>query len=327
MGDPGLEKLSRRGLSAFLAEHEDCGGGFEVQRRGDSAGSIVRVICGGCRQSIEYPAGSDEELVVDQPASRSSSQRIARRKRPAERPPSSDERGAGTGGARTKRREPRREDSGVRSINWRSWLPGLIAGVIGGALVLIVLAIASGGGGSDHASAPVDESANATTPTAPPATAPSTTAPAPAAKRHPKPSHEVTRLDQRQLAERVSIGVPRGWSAGVDGGAVTLLAANGKAEVQVYYEQGARSDAELARASKAFLLQRHPGARVVGVGRTQTGGRQAMSVRVTYPGGTESATVLVAGGYSYLILKRLDKPTSREARRTTDAVAMSFRPV
>ncbi len=108
---------------------------------------------------------------------------------------------------------------------------------------------------------------------------------------------------------------------------MTLLAANGRAEVQVYYEQGARSDTELARASRAFLLQRHPGARVAAVGRTETGGRKARSVRVTYPGGTESATVLVAGGYSYLILTRLGKPSSAEARRTTDAVAMSFRPV
>ena len=63
MGDPGVEKLSRRGLSIFLAEHEDCGGGFEVQRREGSAGSLVRVICGGCGQSIEYPAAADEELI------------------------------------------------------------------------------------------------------------------------------------------------------------------------------------------------------------------------------------------------------------------------
>jgi hypothetical protein len=35
----------------------------------------------------------------------------------------------------------------------------------------------------------------------------------------------------------------------------------------------------------------------------------------------------VAGGYSYLILERLHMPSSREARLTTDAVAMSFRPV
>jgi hypothetical protein len=297
VGDPGAEKLNRRGLSSFLAEHEDCGGGFEVQRREDSSGSIVRVICGGCRQSIEYPAASDEELIVDQPASRS-----------------------------TKRGEPRRRDSGARSINWRSLFPVLIAGLIGGALVLIVLAIASGGS-SDKASAPRHESANLSTPTAPPASAPTPTAPAPAVKRQSKASREATRLDQRRLAERVSIGVPRGWSAGVDGGAVTLLAGNGRAEVQVYYEQGAKSDTELANASRAFLLQRHPGAHVAAVGRTETGGRQARTVRVRFPGGTESATVLVAGGYSYLILTRLGKPSSRQARQTTDAVAMSFRPV
>jgi hypothetical protein len=125
----------------------------------------------------------------------------------------------------------------------------------------------------------------------------------------------------------VSIGVPKGWSAGISGGAVTLLAGNGRAEVQVYYEPGAKSDVELEQASKTFLLQRHPGARVTTVGRTDAGGRQARSVRVTYPGGTESATVLVAGGYSYLILERLGKPSSPEARETAEAVAMSFRPV
>ncbi|HEX5822355.1 MAG TPA: hypothetical protein VFY30_11385 [Solirubrobacterales bacterium] len=326
MGDPGVEKPSRRGLSTFLAEHEDCGGGFEVQRWEDSAGSIVRVICGGCRQSIEYPAASDEELIWDQAASESSSRRT-RRNRAAERPPSKDEKESARSAAPTKKGEPRRRDSGAGSISWRSWLPGLIAGLVGGALVLIVLAIASGGGGSGHPSAPGAGSANSSTPTAPPASAPTRTSPAPPAKRQSKPSHHATRLDQRRLAERVSIGVPRGWSAGVDGGAVTLLAGNGKAEVQVYYEQGARSDTELAQASKKFLLQRHPGARVAAVGRTETGGRQARTVRVTYPGGIESATVLVAGGYSYLILKRLGKPSSREARQTTDAVAMSFRPV
>ncbi len=326
MGDPGVEKLSRRGLSIFLAEHEDCGGGFEVQRREGSAGSLVRVICGGCGQSIEYPAESDEELIVDQPASRSASQRMARRKRAAKRPPADDEEGSRGGPGPTKQGEPPRRNSGAHSISWRSWLPALIAGLIGGALVLIVLAIASSGG-SDHAATSADESANSSTPTAPPASAPTPTAPAPQAKRKSKPSREAIRLDQRQLADRVSIGVPPGWSAGVDGGAVTLLAGNGRAEVQVYYEQGARSDTELANASKTFLLQRHPGAHVAAVGRAETGGRQARTVRVRYPGGTESATVLVSGGYSYLILSRLGQPSSREARQTMDAVAMSFRPV
>lgn len=113
----------------------------------------------------------------------------------------------------------------------------------------------------------------------------------------------------------------------MSGGAVTLTARNGRAEVQVYYEPGSKSEAELLQGSKRFLLQRHPGARVAAVEPTDTGGRQSRTVRVVYHGGTESATVLVAGGYSYLVLERLGKPSSAEARRTAEAVAMSFRPI
>jgi hypothetical protein len=201
----------------------------------------------------------------------------------------------------------------------------LIAGLIGGALVLIVLAIASddgNSGGSKSSGGPAGSGATS----APTSTAPTPTASTPVAQRPSKPRRPAIRLDRRRLADRVSIGVPTGWSAGVSGGAVTVLAGNGRAEVQVYYEPGAKPDIQLAQASKAFLLQRHPGARVASVGRIDAGGRQAQRVRVTYPTGAESAIVLVAGGYSYLILERVGRPSSREARRTTDAVAMSFRP-
>ena len=326
MGDPAVEKLSKRGFSTFLAEHEECGGGFEVQRREGSAGAIVRVICGGCGKSTEYPAMSDEEMVVDRSASRRSALRTGRRKPGTEDRPSRKERQAGTSAPRAKNGEPRGGAARARSIDWRSWLPGLIAGLIGGALVLIVLAIASGDDGSGGGSAPTGESAKTGTPTATAPTTPTSTAPA-VARRQSKPSREATKLDRRRLAERVSIGVPRGWNAGVSGGAVTLSARNGRAEVQVYYEPGAKSEIELERASKTFLLQRHPGARVAAAGPADAGGRQARSVRVIYPGGTESATVLVAGGYSYLILERLGKPSSPEARKTAKAVTMSFRPI
>ena len=319
-----MEKLTRKGLSVFLAEHEECGGGFEVRRQEGSTGSIVRVICGGCGEPAEYPAASDEGLIVDQPAFRSSSRRIGR-KREEEKKPSSRDEPSRAGASPAKGGAPRRRAAASSSINWRSWLPGAIAGLIGGALVLIVLAIASGGGSDKGSSS--GESANTKAPTAPATTAPATTAQAPAPRRRPRASRLVSNLDQRQLAERVSIGVPRGWNAGVSGGAVTLSARNGRAEVQVYYEPGAKSQADLVNGSKRFLLQRHPGAHLAPVEPTDAGGRQARTVRVNYPGGTESATVLVAGGYSYLILVRLGKPSSAEARRTTEAVAMSFRPI
>ena len=326
-----MDKVTRKGLSTFLAQHEECGGGFEVQRRQGSSGSIVRVVCGGCGKPIEYPAASDEELPVDLPVSRSSPQRPTRRnpRRAAAdaREPEATERGpekpprAGTSAPRADKDAPPRRGSGARSIGWRSWLPGLIAGLIGGALVLIVLAIASDDGSSNRGSTPSAGSASRATPTAP-----TSSTPTPAAKQPSRPQRDEVRLERRQLADRVSIGVPRGWSAGISGGAVTVVAGNGNAEVQVYYEPGVKSDAELAEASKAFLLQRHPSARVTSVGPVDAGGVKAQRVRVKYDTGTETAVVLVAGGYSYLVLERLGKPSSGEVRRTTAAVAMSFRP-
>jgi len=58
MGDLGLERSERPGLSRFLAEHEACGQGFDIQRHQGAATSLVRVICNGCGEAIEYPAAS-----------------------------------------------------------------------------------------------------------------------------------------------------------------------------------------------------------------------------------------------------------------------------
>ena len=275
---------------------------------------------------------------MELPVSRASSERPTKRNprraaagagKPAAAPKRGPERGqrAGTGAPGADADPPRRRESGARFIGWRSWLPGLIAGLIGGALVLIVLAIASDGGSSDGGSTSSVRSASRETPTASTPTAPASTAPTPAAKRPSRPSRHEVRLERRQLADRVSIGVPSGWSAGISGGAVTIVAGNGNAEVQVYYEPGVKPDAQLADASKTFLLQRHPSGRVASVGPTDAGGVKGRRVEVKYDTGTESAVVLVADGYSYLILERLGKPSSPEMRRTTAAVAMSFRPV
>ena len=192
--------------------------------------------------------------------------------------------------------------------------------------MLAVLGITSGSdshGGSTIANgtASPDTSVETT------ATAPAASQTAPAAQRPRKARTTEITLERRRLADRVSIGVPRGWSAGISAGAVTVLSGNGRAEVQVYYEQGVRSEAQLAEDSKRFLLQRHEGARVYDGGRIDVGGTKAKIIRTTYPAGTESATVLVADGYSYLILARLGRPISREERRTAGAVATSFRPV
>jgi hypothetical protein len=337
VGDSGVHESSRRDLSIFLADHEECGRGFDIQRREGTDGSIVRVVCGGCHKSLEYLATGDTQLPPAKPVSRSVSRRFLNRHRrpPPNQAPAHGEPGAQPSQPAQGTRLAGGNASGASSPAWRPsrWPPwlstGLIAGLISGGLVLAVVGITSDGDKSTREPASPTEAATSLEPTvsSPPAT---TTTPRPRAGRT-KPAgtrkaREIS-LDQRRLAERVSIGVPEHWLAGLNDGAVTVADRSGGSVVQVYYEQGVRPEAQLHRESREFLLQRHPGARVAATGRTRVDDRQANSVRVVYPGGTESAVVLVAGGYSYLILERLDKPTSPEIRRTTGAVLTSFRPV
>jgi hypothetical protein len=296
VGDPGVQDPSKRGLSTFLAGHEGCGGGFEIQRRQGSEESIVRVVCGGCGKAIEYLAAADTELPAEAPAGRRGAQRFLSGNRA---PPATDGEQA--------------SEPGVPSMGWPRWLPmPLILALIGGGLVLIVLGVASNSGTSDSTPGPADVTAGP----------PPLTTPAPPAKKAPRP----VRLDRRGFAERVSIGIPEGWSAGVSGGAVTIAALSGRSEIQVYFEHAATSLAQLQRQARTFLLQRHPGARVADIGQVDMGGRRAPAISVAYPTGSESAVVLVAGGYTYLILERLSKPVSMALRRTSDAVVTSFRP-
>ena len=191
----------------------------------------------------------------------------------------------------------------------------MIVALIGGGLLLVILGIASGSGTPDSAPGPT------ATPT--PSIAP-TTAPTPPVAT-PTPAAPI-RLERRHFAERVSIGVPARWRAGVSDGAVTVAARNGRSTVQVYFQHGIASDARLTAASRSFLLGRHRGARVSGIGRTKIADRRARRITVSYSGGTESAVVLIAKGYTYLILERLTRPVSAELRRQTDAVLTSFRP-
>jgi hypothetical protein len=330
VGDAGVQESSRRGLSTFLADHEDCGEGFDIQRRDGTDGSIVRVICGGCGEALEYPAAGGGELSAEQPASRSVSERLLNRDRRAAAPapaaaaaasagtPSGPREGA-TGSAATsppaKSAPPPRQ--GPRSLGWPSWLStSVIALLIGGGLLLVILGVTSNDGSSDNGGGGA----------APTPTAALPASPAPSATRSNPPAQAI-KLDRRRFADRVSIGVPPRWSAGVSGGAVTVAARNGKSQVQVYFESGSKPEDQLVRDSRSFLLQRHSAGRVAATGPTRVGGRRAGSVTVAFPGGTESATVLVASGYTYLILDRLAKPVSSALRRATGAVVASFRPI
>jgi hypothetical protein len=317
VGDPGVQETSRRGLSTFLADHEDCGEGFDIQRREGTDGSIIRVICGGCGAAIEYPAAADEELPAEPPAFRSVSQRILNRDRKsAERSaPASDPLSAALqsdNDARLRRDAVAASKPAPRPLRLAGWLSApLVIALVAGGLLLIVLGVAENNGTSDSTLDTPGGSLSSV----------------PLTASVPIDTGDEIKLDRRRFAERVSIGIPAGWNAGIEGLAVTVAALNGRAEVQVYFEHGARPGDQLMREARTFLLQRHAGAQVAAIGPTDLGGREVRRVRVVYADGTESATVLVAGGYSYLILERLSKPFSADLRLTTDAVVASFRPI
>lgn len=306
MGDSGVQESSRRGLSAFLADHEDCGKGFDIERRDGSDGPIVQVVCGGCGKGFEYPAAAGLDLPAEQPSFGNASKGILNRDRRSlpDRSPVLDH-------------ESEASPARARPARLRGWISMvLIAALVGGGALLIVLGIAENGGTSDSTPGAPD------TPGASLSSVPLTTSSVPIKKKPPG-----IKLDRRRYADRVSIGIPAGWNAGVEGLAVTIAALNGRAQVQVYFEDGARPDDQLTQEARAFLLQRHAGARVAAIGPTDLRGREVRRVRVVYSAGTESATVLVAGGFSYLILEQLSKPFSPELKRTTDAVVASFRPI
>lgn len=313
MGDPGVQESSRRGLSTFLADHEDCGRGFDIQRRQGTDGSIVRVICGGCGVAIEYPAAAATDMPEEHPPFRSVSRLLNRDRRESPPPAPTRERKAPPPAKDTRPRKSVRPvgEPALRPLGLPSWLSvPLITATICGGLLLVVLGLASNSGTSDGT--PDNEGESLTS-------VPLTTSSVPLSRA------PVVKLDRRRIAERVSIGIPAGWSAGISGGAVTVAARNGRSQVQVYFEQGT-PDGSLTGDSRRFLLQRHPGARVADSGNTSLGGRSARTITVSYPGGTESATILVAGGYTYLILARLGKPATPALRQSTDAVVESFRP-
>jgi hypothetical protein len=332
MGDLGLERSERRGLSSFLAEHEGCDEGFDIQRRQGQEASMVRVICNGCGEAIEYPAAPTSRARANGAAAE-----VTRRERRIERrrftssatevseaaPPMAldpDEAlTADNGGTLAGPPPPHQE---ARISSWPNWLSiALITALIGGGLVMIAVGLFNSDDNGSVAGAPAGQAASASSGEAAQwQTAPPTTTAA-------QKAAPAVQLSNRQFADRVSVGVPRGWSAGVSGGAVTVAAGDGGAQVQVYYEAGARPAGELGQRTRDFMAQRHPGARIEGPRTTQRAGAPAQLIRALYDGGTESAWAFTSGGYTYLNLERVEQGTSRHDRRQADAVVASVRPL
>jgi hypothetical protein len=133
-------------------------------------------------------------------------------------------------------------------------------------------------------------------------------------------------LQSRRIADRFTIGIPPGWERGTKDGAITFTAPGATAEIDVFFESGSQPTQQLARAVDGFLANRHPGAQVGAPQPLRLGALRALRVQATYSGGEEVAVVVSAKGYSYLLLRRVDRGAAADLRGQADAALASFRP-
>lgn len=110
------------------------------------------------------------------------------------------------------------------------------------------------------------------------------------------------------------------------GGAIALTAPGATAELKVFFESGRRPLRQLARAARAFLARRNRAGEADKVRPLRVGPRRGLGVRIIYPDGEEVGVVLAAKGFSYLVLRRVDRGASPDIAEQANAALASFRP-
>jgi hypothetical protein len=132
------------------------------------------------------------------------------------------------------------------------------------------------------------------------------------------------RLDRTTVLGRFSVGVPQGWSRGMGGGAVVLQPGD-DAEIRVFLQPGAEPLNRLERQANGFLKREHSAAKVAPGVPLRLGSGKGREIRAVYRGGTETAIVVAADGYSYLLLGRVDAGASPSREAAALASLRSFR--
>ena len=309
-----------RGISRFLAEHQDCDGGVDVQRAPEVGGGRLKMTCLGCGQSMNYKTGVPVELSLPgaAPGPRNGA---AMPEGPAAAAVEPDPRPA-----RPRRRESRRAPEPKTAWKPPRWLPvGVIGVVVTAGIVMIGTGLLRSD--DDGASEPqaIEDQAAEVEPLDQPAQA-ATAREAPPAV--PGPQASDVRLDRQVVEERFVIGLPAGWTQSGDPyDGFTFVPRDATAGVTVFFEPGTQELEDLAALATDYLEQRHPRARLSKPRPTHAASEPALKVRASYPGGTETALVLTSGGFSFLQLKRVERSSSERRRAEARAVADSFDPL
>lgn len=294
-----------REIARFLSDHQHCSAGFDVHREAGPVTGRLTVTCEGCGEAIAYEAAEPGELAAGPQLSNGGSEAAAGPEDlPAPEPADDAPEGPPA--------PPPPADRTPERPGGRWLVPVLIGLLIAAGLVMVIVGInrSSGNSGEEQALLPTIEG--------PPATG---TAPA----QQGAPPSQVP-LDRRVFENRFAIGVPEGWSAGNRDDSISLTAPGDVAEIRIYFAQGARPQGELTEGASAFLADEHPGARIGKPQPQRLGGVRADRVTAVYGGGEEVAVVLTRGGFTYLVLRRVDNGASAGVTAQADASLASFKP-
>lgn len=323
-----------RGIARFLAEHQHCDDGFDVRRDEGVGSGRLRITCQGCGKAVDYRAAEAGELAAGglpidlaengEPTDRVTPPGPMPGRMPLTRPP-----------ARAKRKSAPERRGGGRTV-W-GWLSVIVIGllIIGG-LTMIAIGVLKEDGeqapppaqsGASQEAPEGEPAGNAPegNPTAPEADSTPAPTPAPTGNDAPAPQGGTVALERRSFANRFTIGVPVGWSNGTESGAIALTAPGATAEIDIFFEPGERPPRELAAAASGFLADRHNGAQVGAPRPFKLGTLRTLRIHSTYPGGEEDAVLISAGGFSHLVLCRIDRGASPDIRQQANAALVSLR--
>lgn len=284
-------------------------------RRETGAGTgRLSITCKGCGEAITYKAAEAGELAAGPNLTNGDSghMEIA--------PPEGD-------GLRKIATPAPREPK--RSTDRSRLLPAILIGllILTGALMITVGLVRSGGDGrsDDETAAPATQPT--TSETTPAETAPQATETEPPAQTTPAPAPSTppVRLKRRDFEGRFAMGVPVGWKAGSDEGAILIAPGGSTAAIRVFFEPGADRASDLAEGATRFLADEHDGADVSGPQPIKLGDEKGQRINATYSSGEESAVVLSAGGYTFLVLLRVDNGASETVAAEGEAALASFR--
>jgi hypothetical protein len=299
-----------RGVGQFLAVHEGCGVGFEIVRNGQGK---LHLQCSACGHHTEYGAADTEELKahgVD----------------PAQ-------------AVKGRRFRPQRDDverwlPAPAALPW--WVPNAyIVAVILIGLGMIAFGVLRPGsddrailGGTsqdeqDKESPPASEAPAPASAPEPPVTAGAAPAPAPKPAQTERPAPDLERVE---ILGRFAVSFPKSWDGGTSDGAISFTAPGDDAVIRVFLEPGGDKPGSLSDEASRFLRDEHRSAKVTKPRPVRLGEFRGVELEATYRGGTETATLLSANGYSYLVLSEIDARASASVREASVAALRSFRP-